>query len=395
VRFEDKALTTAIPPSKTRDRILVIGGGPAGTAVAIQLARQRRLVTLVEKTATPHDKVCGEFVSGESRRYLDLLGVDIDALGAQPIRAVRVAMDTVIAETRLPFPAWSLRRALLDEALLKRAASEGAHIVRGKRIEALKRQLNVWTALSSDGSSLEADEAFLATGKHDLRGWPRGAGGQNDLLAFKLHFACSTEQQAQLRNCVELIFFTRGYAGLQLLHDGRANLSLLLTKSTFRKCGLRWNDVLDYLLSSSKHLQRRLSGAEALDPRPLALSAIPYGFQRSQTANGPWAIGDQGAVIPSFTGDGIAIALHSAFVAAKAYDRGVTSGDFQRELAHQLRRPIRLATWISQSVVAMPSLVRAIRFCPQILSYIAHATRVPSRFWEPTGPAVTEFTLPC
>jgi menaquinone-9 beta-reductase len=385
VRFEDETLTTATSPSKTRSRVLVIGGGPAGTAVAIQLARQGRSVTLVEKTATLHDKVCGEFVSGESRRYLDLLGVDIDTLGAKPILKVRVAMDTVIAEHRLPFPAWSLGRALLDEALLKRAACEGADIIRGKRIEALERQSDMWTARSSDGSSLEADEAFLATGKHDLRGWPRGAGSQNDLVAFKAHFACSTEQQEQLRNCVELIFFSRGYAGLQLLEDGRANLSLLLTKATFRKCGLRWRDVLDYLLSASKHLERRLSGAQELDPRPLALSAIPYGFQRSQAANAPWAIGDQGAVIPSFTGDGIAIALHSAFVAARAYDRGASSRDFQRELAAQLRQPIRLATWISQSVITVPSLVRALRFCPQILSYIAHSTRVPRRFWEPNG----------
>jgi menaquinone-9 beta-reductase len=43
----------------------------------------------------------------------------------------------------------------------------------------------------------------------------------------------------------------------------------------------------------------------------LAIASIPYGYVQNRSI-GLWCIGDQAAVIPSFSGDGIAIALHSA-----------------------------------------------------------------------------------
>jgi hypothetical protein len=45
-----------------------------------------------------------------------------------------------------------------------------------------------WIAELDDGSRLAAVDAFLATGKHDLRGWKRAPGRQIDLIAFKLHW---------------------------------------------------------------------------------------------------------------------------------------------------------------------------------------------------------------
>lgn len=366
--------------SRTGENLLIIGGGPSGTALAIQLARQGRRVTLAEKTAGPHDKVCGEFLSGEGRSYLELLGINIDALGALPIKTLRVVKDSVIAELPLPFPAWSLRRSLLDEELLKRAADEGAYVLRGKAVKSLERQSNQWIAQLSDGRLLRATEAFLASGKHDLRGWRRSAGLQNDLVAFKFHLACPADQENELRDYIELIFFHGGYAGLQLLEGARANLSLLITKRTLRRCGSQWQKVLKYLTSSSRHLERRLSGAQPLYSQPLAISSIPYGFQLTQAVDDLWAVGDQVAVIPSFTGDGIAIALHSGFVAAEAYHRGASAQDYLQDLSRQLRQPIYIATWISRSVIAMPSLIQALRFCPQLLSQIALRTRIPDHF---------------
>src|ERR1700733_12119377 len=50
--------------------LVVIGGGPAGTAAAITATRSGARVLLLEAKDFPRHKVCGEFVSAES---LDVL----------------------------------------------------------------------------------------------------------------------------------------------------------------------------------------------------------------------------------------------------------------------------------------------------------------------------------
>ena len=56
--------------------MLVAGGGVAGAAAALLLARAGRPVTVLEKDALPADKMCGEFISIEAQRYLDLLEIN-------------------------------------------------------------------------------------------------------------------------------------------------------------------------------------------------------------------------------------------------------------------------------------------------------------------------------
>ena len=67
--------------------VAIVGGGPAGAAAAIRLARAGVRVTLVERTRQVHDKVCGEFLGGTALDALGELGIDVAALGARPISA--------------------------------------------------------------------------------------------------------------------------------------------------------------------------------------------------------------------------------------------------------------------------------------------------------------------
>src|SRR5436305_6527789 len=54
------------PDEMTNSKCVVVGGGLAGSAFAIQVARHGRQVTILERTAGPHHKVCGEFLSSEA-----------------------------------------------------------------------------------------------------------------------------------------------------------------------------------------------------------------------------------------------------------------------------------------------------------------------------------------
>src|SRR5271168_3474216 len=122
-----------------QDEVLVIGGGVAGCAAAIALARKGRRVRLIEREATPGHKVCGEFLSGEALEDLDLLGIDVASLGAVPIDYVRLAAARRAAEAPLPFPAASLTRKTLDTALIADAIAAGVRVERGRSVQSLSR----------------------------------------------------------------------------------------------------------------------------------------------------------------------------------------------------------------------------------------------------------------
>ena len=359
---------------------LIVGGGLAGGALATALAEAGRSVVLLERETGPHDKVCGEFLSREAILYLEALGIDPLALGACRIHSVRLSAGAGVATVKLPFPALSLSRRALDDALLKRAAQAGADVRLGARVQSLETDSSEWRARLSAGGSVSGTAAFLATGKHDLRGWTRPAGRQPDLIGFKMHLTLSPVQAAQLAGHVELTLFRGGYAGLEPVEGGLANLCLLVRRGRYAALGQQWDALLEAMRADSALLAARLDGARPSWDRPLAISSIPYGYVR-RTADGLWRLGDQAAVIPSFAGDGMSIALHSARLAARYYLDGASVGAYQRRMARDVGTAVRCATLLSQA--SAHGLGRAVigwgaSRLPNIMSSVAALTRVPS-----------------
>lgn len=376
---------------------LIAGGGPAGSALAIALTQAGRHAVLVEKTREAHHKVCGEFLSPECLPLLHRIGIYPEALGAQTIHSVRIVARDVLAEVRLPAPALAVTRKSLDESLLQRAEESGASILRGYTVEQLTHESEWnarprWRARIADAAQVSLDlygrDAFLATGKHDLRGWPRTAArSANTLVARKMYFSLSCAQQQELAGHVELIVFPGGYAGLQPVERGAANLCALVTRDKLHLLGSSWERLLDHMRQHSSHFARRLSGAVPVLTRSLALSSIPYGFRVSAQPepSSPWRLGDQAAVIPSFCGDGMAIALHTALRAAELYLDGAPPAVFHLEINRRFARRLDFATALSRLLVSMPQLTRAVRLWPALLAEIFVATRVPGApIHEPT-----------
>jgi menaquinone-9 beta-reductase len=357
---------------------LVLGGGPAGAMAAIRLAQAGQDVTLLEKERRPHDKVCGEFLSAEAIEYLEQAGVSPQKLGAVPIRNLRLCVGGQSAATALPFPALSLSRRVLDAALLDRAANLGCTVVRGARVERLVDEGDAWMAKLADGANIRAHTVFLATGKHDLQGWARGRGAQNDLIGFKMHWRLNSAQTLQLQERMELFLFPGGYGGLALVEDELANFCVVIRRSAWQAVQ-GWSGFLCSLLAANSDLRQRLEGAQPLWERPLAISPIPYGYLRRSPSR-LWCVGDQAAVVPSFTGDGMSIALHSASLALQIFLDGRSAEVYYRELAAHLGRSVALATWISRAMVsrAGPRLaLPAARLHPGVMRSIAALTRIP------------------
>lgn len=357
---------------------LILGGGPAGAAAALTLARGGCKAILLERELRPAHKVCGEFLSHEALQILQSFSIRPQELGAVPIRAVRIAGTGSPSSASLPFPAFSLTRCALDEALLQRAEAEGATLWRGVPALRLERKDSEWEVTLADGSAIRTPTVFLACGKHDLHGWLRPPGRQRGLVAFKMYWRLEPKQAAELEGHVELLLYDNGYAGLQLVESGAANLCCLIEQRKLRRLGGRWEQLLLYMQESCPHLRRRLTHAQPLLERPLAIASLPYGFVRTTTAPQLWAVGDQAAVIPSFTGDGVSIALASGCLGAEMYLEGKSAEDFQVALQTIVRRQVALATFLSRALVwknAQRLTVSASRLWPQALQVIASSTR--------------------
>lgn len=256
---------------------LVIGGGLAGAIAALRLAAAGRDVLLVEKQQGAHHKVCGEFLSPEAVGYLRQAGVDPLRLGAAVVDKLRVSAKRKVVESRLPFHAVSLSRCVLDAALLARAVDGGCEVKRGVQVQELARDGHSWRAQLSDGEAQSARSVFLATGKHDLHGWNRPQGRQGDLVGFKMHWRLRHAQTAELRGFMDLFLFEGGYGGLALVEEDTANFCLVVRRSRLRKAG-RWPELLRNLLEENAMIAERLSGAQSLWEKPMAISSIPYGY---------------------------------------------------------------------------------------------------------------------
>ncbi|MFZ0632850.1 MAG: FAD-dependent oxidoreductase [Acidobacteriaceae bacterium] len=367
-----------------QDEVLILGGGVAGCAASIALARKGRSVTLIEREPTPRHKVCGEFLSGEALEDLHALGIDVASLGAVPIDYVRLAAARRAATAPLPFPAKSLTRKALDTALIAAAVAAGVRVERGLSVRSLSRATaNLWQATLDDGTICEAPTAFLATGKHDLRGHRRPKDPQQ-WIGFKMYYRLSAAQTAELADASELTLYSGGYGGIQPVEDGITNFCCVVQRRYFARAGLRWEGLLAKMQQDCPHLAMRLGGAEPLLDKPITVTHIPYGYVRRSTEDGLYCIGDQAAVIPSFTGDGISIALHTARRAAAAYLSGEPASVFQPKLRSAMLPQMHLAELAADGL--NNAFARAVLpFCLRVWPGAMRATAMLTRVTQPAA----------
>jgi menaquinone-9 beta-reductase len=377
--------------------VLVIGGGPAGAAAAARLAAAGREVVLCERHARPRPQVCGEFLSGSAAEELSALGMCPTALGAVPIRRVRLVRKATELCAALPFVGYGLSRDCLDQAVLAKSARWGAQ-VRFVGVRSLERGRTGWRATLSDGSAIKSPVVLLATGKHELRGHRRPSARSEPLIGFKMPWLLSPAQRAALADHVELFWFDGGYAGLQGVEQDRANLCLVVAAEIWRCAGECWPGLLAHLRALVPALDARLGAARPAWQRPTTVAGLPYGYVWSGEASSEnlYRLGDQFAVIPSFTGEGIAIALRTARLAASAVLAGERVEDFARAARNDVRQPIRNACRIGALASRGAAFRLALRIgrLPGVLSTLARSTRIracpPSIAAEPLPPLTTE-----
>ncbi|MCF8707252.1 NAD(P)/FAD-dependent oxidoreductase [Rhizorhapis sp. SPR117] len=359
---------------------LIIGGGPAGAAAAIRLAKAGSGSTIIERQAIAGDPLCGGFLSWQTLEALETLGLSGDELQGHEVHTLRIFAGRRIYELPLPAPARGVSRGRLDSLLLAKAETLGVVVRRGIAISEYRTETG--ELRFDDGGILTPESLFLATGKHDLRGLPRPrhAAGNDPMLGLRFRLPASNTLIDILSGHIEMHLFNGGYLGIVVQEGAIANLCMAVRKSRLGVAQTRPAALFAELAQDSPALAERLAGMPAASHID-AIGRVPYGWRARTTQPGIFRLGDQAGVITSLAGEGIGIALASARCAVEYWRDGgsAAASAYQRAFARQLRRPLAIAELLGSvgrhpDIAALPlALLAAI---PGATTMIARATRV-------------------
>lgn len=303
------------------DDVVIVGGGPAGSATALRLARAGVAVRVIERAAFPRRKVCGEYLSGGAVATLDRLGVlDRVRVQAAPLHGVRLVAAGA-PPVALPFgrPALACARETLDALLLDAAAAAGAVVERGRAEELLFDEGRCGgVGVRTPGGALEPRRARIVA----------GADGIGSVVARKLglakpspgrgryavggHYAGFGALDAQ----VEMYVGGGAYFALNPLSDVRANVMVVIPKGRLTE----WSRDLDAGVGGAAAALARgvrsFDGAERIGAR-VSVGPLVHDVRRA-TGSGAILIGDAAGFVDPFTGQGVLLALTGAERAADA-----------------------------------------------------------------------------
>ena len=313
--------------------VAIVGGGPAGAALAIGLARRGREVVVLERSQAWHWRACGVFTSPMTVRALARLGLTEADLAsvALPLPAMRVE-TTAGTRFRLTYgddgsasiraAAVGLDRSALDPLLLERARAAGADVREGATV----RRVEGTRLVLGGGGRDEHIAARVVIGADGIRSTVARSFGvaRSPRLGARvgLTFQVADPGPSVSRDA-RMILFGDGYVGLAPVPGGRVNIGIVLGRSwaaRLRRDGAeRTVDTVLAAVPAAPDDPVDWRAAERCDPIE---GASPLGHRVARRHGPRWLlVGDAAGFLDPFTGEGLHRALVSARLATIAVDR--------------------------------------------------------------------------
>ncbi|MFP2899802.1 NAD(P)/FAD-dependent oxidoreductase [Corallococcus sp. 4LFB] len=289
-----------------RHDVVVVGGGPAGLAVAITAARRGLDTVVLERASTPVDKACGEGLMPSGLAALERLGAlaHLDLRDSSPFVGIRyVQEDGSTAEGKLPAPGGlGVRRLALSHALASRAREVGVDLRENAHVVSHQRTQDGVT-LETPTGPVSARFLVAADGLNSPLRRAEGLDVERDVLrryGLRRHF-----RRVPWTPYVEVHFASGVEAYVTPAGAERVGIAFLWEDGT-----VEGRVGFDALLERFPRLAEQLTGAEP-DSQPRGAGPLAR-VVRTRIADRFALVGDAAGYVDAVTGEGLTLAFACA-----------------------------------------------------------------------------------
>ena len=303
------AISGASAPARELWDIVVVGGGPAGLAVAIVAAEQGLSVIVIERRDCSPDKACGEGVLPPGVKALERLGIAnrFDRSTSYPFAGIRfIQEDGSAAESQMPASGLGIRRTLLVEALARRAEELGAVLQHRRSVNRVQANSNE-AAVDTTHGKIFGRLVVAADGLHSQL---RKASGLDAPPSRRRRLAL--RQHYKIRpwtNFVEVYLDDKGEAVVTPVSDESVGINFVWEDGVIEQ------PRIPVLKGRFPALIARLGDAPPISSirgaGPMARAATRRNSDRIVL------VGDAAGFVDSISGDGLSIAFNSALILGK------------------------------------------------------------------------------
>jgi geranylgeranyl reductase family protein len=314
-----------------RADVIVVGAGPAGSAVAYYLATAGLDVLMLEKSTFPREKVCGDGLTPRAVKALTGMGVPIaEGDGWLRNKGLRIIGGGGRIELDWPdlssYPGYGLVRSRtdFDQILARHAEKAGARLLQGVNVTGPlvdDRTGRITGVTAKDGRTFPGRMVVAADGNSSRLSVAMGLHKRDDRplgVAVRTYYTSPRHDDDYLEAWLDLWdgdSLLPGYGWIFGMGDGTSNVGLgLLNTST----GFGENDYREMLRKWLAGMPAEWGFTEENRTQPVRGAALPMGFNRTpHYTRGLLLVGDAGGMVNPFNGEGIAYALESGEIAAR------------------------------------------------------------------------------
>jgi flavin-dependent dehydrogenase len=328
----------SLDPNSNSFDVGIVGGGLAGLSLSILLAKKEYKVVLFEKEKYPFHRVCGEYISLESWKFIESLGLNLSALNLPIIKKLIVSSPNgKRINADLDLGGFGISRLFIDNELKKIAINNGVNVLEETKVNDVVFNDGKF-AIKYKSESVTFAVVVASFGKRsnlDVK-WERDfvrrkPGKLNNYIGVKYHikssFPCNT---------IALHNFSNGYCGISKV-EGNAYCLCYLTTAQNLKNNNSIKEMEQNILYKNPFLKKIFAEAEFIFKEPVTISQISF-ERKTLIQNHVMMLGDAAGMITPLCGNGMSMALHSSKIASIYIDQYLNKEVTMTEMEKRYRQ---------------------------------------------------------
>lgn len=345
--------------------VLIAGAGPAGASTSIFLSKEGIRHIIIDKTAFPRDKICGDAMSGKTVGMLRRMDDNwqqhflaeknsVISNGIQFISNSSACLDIPfrLQDTPASEPlGFVSKRINFDNSLFDLIKSDYAHCMVSTAIEDIEYVNNGLLVKIKQEGQVKTILAKMIV----------GAEGRGSVVAKKLahHTVEQKHYSAGIRayynnvaglhteNYIELHFYKEmqpGYFWIFPLPNGAANVGMGMLSSAVSSQKANLKQMMQDIIDTHPVIKERFKNATLQGK--VEGWGLPLGSKKRNVSGERFLLtGDAGSLIDPFTGEGIGNAMVSGLVASRQIKKAINANDFSANFLKEYDKELYKKLW--------------------------------------------------